>query len=232
MNVIIVANGSITGLGQEILTNCFTANNKKLASNLPKIQNVDLILAVDGGANHCETCEVTPDIILGDFDSIHPELLKAYQNTGIESISYPTQKDATDLELALNYATERGATNILLLGILGGRWDMSLSNILLTTQKKYNNTNISLAGPDCIFCVLQGGQKMTIKNGIDQSVSFLPIKGTIEGLTLKGFQYELENDLIEFGSSLGISNVIQKDTATVYHSSGILLCIRYFHDGA
>jgi len=127
MNAIIFANGKLK-------------KSQKLSDFL---KSDPLIVAADGGANHCHRLNITPDILLGDLDSIEPEVLISCKEKGVEIQRYPTRKDATDLELALDLVLTRGAGSVRLLGALGGRWDMSLANITLASLKKYSSMHIS-----------------------------------------------------------------------------------------
>ncbi len=190
-------------------------------------QQADLLLAVDGGANHCVKFGITPDILLGDLDSIDPDILAIYQKKNIAIYRHPTRKDATDLELALDLAREKGATKIWLVGALGGRWDMSLANIMLAAGDKYQDLEIFLLGEDCSMQILHPGRVHKISGESGQKISFLPLRGDVHGVTLTGFEYPLTQHTIPFGSSLGVSNILTDSRATVEHSRGVLLCVHF-----
>src|SRR5690242_18132651 len=84
------------------------------------LRSDDFLIAADGGAHHCHTLGLTPKVVIGDFDSLTPEELKALSASGTWLIQHPARKDQTDLELAIAYAIEHGADDILILGALGG----------------------------------------------------------------------------------------------------------------
>lgn len=88
-------------------------------NNLQDIHNIilpdDLIIAADGGMTHCRALGIKPSIVIGDLDSLDPDYLKSFQTSGTEIISYPINKDQTDLELALRKALDLGFDEILLL---------------------------------------------------------------------------------------------------------------------
>ena len=107
-------------------------------------KEADLIIAADGGANQCRLINITPDLIIGDLDSISHQLVEKYTHAGVEIIRHPSRKDATDLELSLDLAMTRGADDVVLFGVLGGRWNMSLSNITLAASEKYREMSMSL----------------------------------------------------------------------------------------
>ena len=189
------------------------------------LDQAELIIAADGGANHCSRLSITPDILLGDLDSIDPPLLATYQNKGIAIHRHPRHKDATDLELALDLAVAKGARTIQLIGALGGRWDMSLANIMLAASEKYKNQKVLLSGQNCSMQILHPGKPFTFSGTTGQKVSLVPLKGDVHGVILTGFAYPLTGQSILFGSSLGVSNITIVDQVTVHHSQGILLCI-------
>jgi thiamine pyrophosphokinase len=191
------------------------------------LKQADLLIAADGGANHCAKFGIIPDILLGDLDSIDPEILAMYQKQGMAIHRHPPRKDATDLELALDLATEKGARSTWLVGALGGRWDMSLANIMLAAGEKYKDEDIFLLGQDCTIQILHPGKEYTINSVPGQKVSILPLKGDARGVTLSGFEYPLTDHAIPFGSTLGVSNIMKNARVTVQHNEGILLCILF-----
>lgn len=213
MNALIFANGNLD----------LSADLADLATLLTQ---ADFLIAADGGANHCTRLGLTPDILLGDLDSIKPAILAKLESEGVAIHRHPTRKDATDLELALDLAVEKGAQTIWLIGALGGRWDMSLANIMLGASDKYKEQEIFLLGQDCSMQILHPGKIHTLSGTSGQNISFLPLKDDVFGVTLIGFEYPLKNHTIPFGSTIGISNILKDaQEATVQHSKGVLLCV-------
>lgn len=213
MIALIFANGNLD----------FSADPGDLATLLTQ---ADFLIAADGGANHCTRLGITPDILLGDLDSIKPAILAKLESEGVTIHRHPTRKDATDLELALDLAVEKGARTIWLIGALGGRWDMSLANIMLAARDKYKDQEVFLLGQDCSMQILHPGKIHTISGTSGKTISFLPLKDDVYGVTLIGFEYPLKNHTISFGSTLGVSNILRGAEATVQHSKGVLLCVR------
>ena len=190
------------------------------------LDRAGLIIAADGGANHCARLGIVPDILLGDLDSVETGLLQKLQAQGVDIHRHPPEKDATDLELALDLVLDRGATAVWLVGALGGRWDMSLANIMLCALDKYRGLPINLVGADCRMHILRSGQPFTVHpTHPGRKVSLLPLGGDIQGITLEGFQYPLRDASLPFGSSRGISNVLTEEMGTVRLEQGVLLCI-------
>jgi thiamine pyrophosphokinase len=192
------------------------------------VAQADIFLAADGGANHCHRLDITPDILVGDFDSINTATLTKYQKEGIEIHRHPVQKDAIDLEISLDLARYRGATTIWLVGVLGGRWDMSLANIMLTASDKYKDIRLSLLGPDCTMHIFHPGQSHSVSGFPGQTISLLPLKDDVHGITLTGFKYPLNDHTISFGASLGISNNLINDQGRISFTKGVLICVQLF----
>ena len=205
------------------------ANGKlhKSPALLQLVKEADYIIAADGGARHCEILERLPDTLIGDLDSIPVELLKDFKTRDIEILQHPVRKNATDLELAIDHAIKRGATKIYFAGMLGGRWDMSLSNIFLLAHDKYVKIRLSILSTDCVLHILHPG-KHSFETKIGQRVSLLPLKEDAQDITLTGLEYPLDHYTIPFGSSMGVSNVTSNTTVHIQHSKGILLILLFY----
>lgn len=187
------------------------------------LARADMVIAADGGANHCAYLDMVPDYLIGDLDSIEPQLLKHYEKNRVEIIRHPREKDATDLELALNLAMQEGATDIWLLGVIGKRWDMSLANIMLAASERFSTMPISLYSVDTIIKILHPGKTHLFRDNQGKTVSFLPLNKDVEGIKLDGFAYALEGEDLEWGSTKGVSNIIKDMHASEIHEKGVLL---------
>lgn len=210
MNVVIFANGDLPP--QDLLT--------------ISLNQSELLIAADGGAGHCHKLGITPDLLLGDLDSIDPAILDLYKEHSVEIVCHPAKKSATDLELAMDMAKARGAAKIHLIGVLGGRWDMSLGNIFLAASAKYSTIELTLAGPDCLLYIFHPDKLHRLTDAAGRRVSLFPMHGDVHGVSLNGFAYTLLNRTISAGSSLGTSNVMLGGQATVRLKEGTLLCVQ------
>lgn len=199
----------------------FTAHN--IAREL--CRQAELIIAVDGGIRHCEGLQVPPHVLLGDLDSAPGELVDRAGKSGISLLRHPKDKDKTDLELALDLSLERCATTVSLFGGLGGRWDMSLANLLLPSAPAYNSMQITLYDDRTRIDLLRGGDHLELSAAPGSRVSLIPVRGQVEGVTLTGFQYPLTSHTIPFASTLGISNVLVAEEGCISITKGLLLCI-------
>ena len=186
----------------------------------------DLIIAADGGTRHCLARDVAPHVVVGDMDSLNPEILADLKSKGVEIKAYPPRKDETDLELALKVALDRNATEIIVLGALGKRWDMTLANVLALTSSFLQGIKTRiLDGRQEITC-LGGGQKAIFNGRPGDVLSLSPLQDSADGITLKGLEYPLKNATLPLGSTRGISNVFTGETAEIELKTGCLLvCI-------
>ena len=102
----------------------------------------DLIIGTDGGTRHAGILDVVPDAIIGDMDSLSDSDRQSFANA--EFISYPVEKNETDLELALLYALKKGANNVVMIGVMGGRMEMTIANIMLIAHLSLGSCRIEL----------------------------------------------------------------------------------------
>lgn len=188
--------------------------------------HIDIWIGADGGALTLIDRNIYVDFALGDFDSINDEEKRIIRESAGHFSQFPSQKDETDLELALNKAFELNAEKIYLLGVTGGRLDHTLINIqtlyLLKQRKidgviidRYNKLEMTTAG------------KYDVLNEEEYPyLSFIPLTPIVRGMTLEGFYYPLNNEDLMMGSTLCISNKLLSEKGTFLYEEGILLLVK------
>lgn len=191
------------------------------------LRDDDHLIAADGGARHLEALGLAPHVIVGDMDSIDERQLVRFQEMGASLERHPAAKDATDLELAIARAARDGATEILLLGALGGRLDQTLANLLLLAQHA-GSVPIGIAEGDQFARVMRGPQIITLTGPAGAYVSAVPLSEEVTGVTYRGLEFPLENDTLYLGSTRGVSNTLAFSTAQIAIESGILLVTQQF----
>ncbi len=187
----------------------------------------DYRVAADGGARHMEALGLLPDVIVGDLDSIDELLLARFQEEGAAVERHPVAKDATDLELAIARAVNDGATEILLVGALGGRLDQTLANLLILAQQNWN-VPLAVAEGDQLARVLRGPQQLTLTGPTGGYVSAVALSEEVTGVTYLGLEYPLTNATLRLGSTRGVSNTLANSPAQISIDEGILLVIQQF----
>jgi thiamine pyrophosphokinase len=137
-------------------------------------------------------------------------------------VEYPSEKNETDTELAVEYALSSGEKHIMLLGATGTRLDHTIANLgLLMVIAQRGGTGEIINEHNKAFLITD---KAVVK-GKGSQVSLLPYCGDVKGVTLKGFEYPLTDFTLEMGSTRGISNVLREETGEISIREGILLAV-------
>jgi len=184
----------------------------------------DWLIAVNGGARHCQAIGLTPAVLIGDFDSIKTQERQALDQQGVTMVSYPACKDETDLELALRYAVEGGADEVLILAGMGSRWDQSLANLLLPAMVELAGAQVRLVDGPQEAALVRGGETLKLHGQPGDKVSLIPLGGDVHGVTTHGLEYPLEEDALYFGATRGVSNILLGEEATIHIERGIMAC--------
>jgi thiamine pyrophosphokinase len=189
-----------------------------------RIHNIsfDLVLGADWGAHHAQTLGISLDAIIGDLDSTlvrqRPEINSA------RIIRYPAEKNEIDLELTLLYAREQGATFIVMVGVMGGRMDMAIANIMLMNHPSLNLCRVEAwHGNQTGWIIRPPGENVNGCPG--DTISLVPISGDVSGIQLHGFKYPLNCERLALGEPRGLSNVIEQSTARIELAEGLLLAV-------
>lgn len=190
-------------------------------------QTGEIWVGVDRGIGYLLELGLQPQIIFGDFDSIEEKYRLFIASLSQEQkVIYPSEKDETDLELALAWAVNQKPTEIRIYGATGGRLDHELANIDLLYYYLTTPIRVIMVDEYNEWFLLSKGKYQIKKDERFSYISFLPYSFEVEELTLKGFKYELENKYVEKGRTLTISNEIPIDAGTISFTSGIVLVIK------
>ena len=182
------------------------------------------VIAVNGGSKNCQLLGLGYDIVLGDLDSLGNAERKSLLKSGLKVEHFPTGKDETDLELALLHAVNQDAQQMILLGTIGGRLDMTLSNIFLLTHPKLQGVSTRIwHGDQTAWLVQPPGEEIEGQEG--DTISLIPIGSTAQGITTENLEYVLNGDDLDLGSTRGISNVMKGSNARISLQHGTLLAI-------
>jgi thiamine pyrophosphokinase len=185
----------------------------------------DFIIAADGGAQHCLRLGITPHLVVGDFDSLDEPELRALQVSGARLARYDPHKDFTDLELALEHARQNGATQVLVLGALGARWDQTLANLLLPAARTLSGLEIHLLDGAQEISLLRGGESCRLEGQPGDTLSLIPLTLEARGVVTEGLEYPLRRETLYLGATRGVSNVLVESQASVSLEEGLLICV-------
>lgn len=182
----------------------------------------DFIVCADSGYSFAKKAGLTPNLIIGDFDSLKEELP---QNT--EVVKLNTHKDDTDTEHCVMECIRRGYKDFLLLGSIGGRTDHTFANIAtLAFLSEYNYNGIARNNGEEIRILKEGSYEMNNKKGLIFSV--FPYGCESVNVTYKGAEYMLNNKTLTYNVSRGISNVFVDDEAEITINRGRAILLTYY----
>ena len=187
------------------------------------IEPGDRLIAADGGLHHLRQLGLVPDVLIGDLDSVEPSEVEDVRRAGGRVERFPVHKDQTDLELAVRLARAEGAGDILIFGALGGRWDQTLANLLLLAHEDFRSVRIRLVDGAQQIHLIQAAARIEGRPG--DTVSLISLQGDARGVTTDGLEYPLRDGQLPFGSTLGISNVLLGEQASVSVQDGLVICI-------
>lgn len=183
-------------------------------------------IGVDRGVYYLLKAGIMPFKAFGDFDSITAEeriwIESRFQGLEI----FPAEKDETDMDIALNWVSLQKGTRVRIFGGTGGRLDHFFGNVQLLLRGLEMNIKAELIDRQNIVRALRPGTYDIKLLKEYPYISFLPVSEEVEGITLTGFKYPLNNCHIRWGSTLCISNELINQSGTFSFSRGILLMVR------
>ena len=160
------------------------------------------------------------DLAVGDFDSAQPELLER----AVHVERHPVEKDATDLELALEAALRFEPERILVVGSAGGRLDHLLGSLLLLASPAYAAVQVdALLGQAAVHVIRR---ERILHGEAGETISLFAAHGPADGVVTEGLAYPLRGETLEPGSSRGTSNRFAASDARITVARGALLAVR------
>lgn len=177
----------------------------------------DYLVAADGGTDHAHRFGLLPDMVVGDFDSIAPESRAWIEANRIPVHRFPTVKDATDSEIALEASlaavsadTPPGDVELVFLGAFGSRPDHVLGNQLMAAAFAEKGYRVTLSDGISLLYALHGPATLSLAmNELPAgpwAVSVITVTARATGVTYTGLRYPLTDFTLPFGSTRGLSN--------------------------
>ncbi len=182
------------------------------------------VVCADGGALHARALGYRPDVIIGDLDSLSQAQVREFEGLGARILQHPREKDETDLELALAYCVEVGATRIHIVGGLGGRFDQTLANVFLLAQSELEGVHIEIVDGEQVIRLLRPGAH-AIRGETGDTISLIPLRAAAHGIVTSGLQYPLRGESLGFGPARGLSNALLAPRAELAFTEGLLLLV-------
>lgn len=182
-----------------------------------------LVVAADSGLVQAAQLDLPVDLLVGDLDSVSPEDVAAARSAGASVEQHPEDKDVTDLELALAAVESRGIDRAV---VVGGasltRTDHFIANVLLMSS--FVGMRLRWHAGDSMVTVVRGRERLSGPPG--GIVTLLSLDGPATGVATEGLQWELDGEVLEQGSTRGVSNRMIGEAATVAVATGVLLAIQ------
>lgn len=188
----------------------------------------DLIICADSGANHAAAYDLVPDTILGDLDSVSGPVLESFRKAGSRIIEYPTLKDHSDLEIALQHLTPIAPATVRVFGAIGGRLDFTLNNLRVLTawwrENRSSTPNLTIIDTNELSHLMENETRSFITTQ-GARVSLLPVTATTQNVSTSGLQWQLNGETINAHQSRTLSNRAVAERITVTSGSGPLLVL-------
>lgn len=196
-----------------------------------------LVVAADSGLHRAEALGVRVDWVVGDLDSVDPRRLKQAEDNGTAVRRFPSDKDATDAELALGLARESVAERsdstarprLVVVAGVSGRFDLLLADALLLAGPATEPFDVVGHFGDATIHVVRPGRPVVLTGVVGEQVSLLPVYDAATGVRADGFRWPLVDAVLLSGTTRGVSNELLADRATISTVGGTLLVIQQGH---
>lgn len=163
------------------------------------IDENDIIIAADAGLNTVNALNLTPDYVVGDFDSL------GTKPSGKNVFVYPKEKDDTDTLIAIKLGFEKGYKNFKIYGCIGGRTDHTIANIQLACYITENGGNALFYDDNNILTVIKN-TSVAFTESATGTISVFALSNEAKGVTISNLKYEIENVTLTPDFPLGVSN--------------------------
>ncbi len=185
----------------------------------------DLVIAADAGLEVLLRAGRLPDVVVGDLDSVDGPTLTAATAAGVEVQQHPTDKDCSDLELALAAAIDSGVERIHVVLSDGGRLDHQFANLLVLASKRWRRADIDAVVGEHRAWVVHGGRELRVPLAAGEALALHSLGETAKGVTTTGLKYPLVDADLPTLAALGISNQAVVKGPTIRIESGVVIVI-------
>lgn len=184
----------------------------------------DFIIGVDRGVEFLEQYDIRPNYVVGDFDSVSEEVIRKYRNQRkIPVREYNPVKDASDTEIAVRLAMELGFQELIILGATGSRLDHMWANVQVLAIPFEKGIKASIIDGVNRIRLIESNILMKKEEAFGQYFSVFSLGGMVEGLSISGSKYPLNNHELLPYDSLSVSNEFKDDILKITYKSGILI---------
>jgi thiamine pyrophosphokinase len=211
------------GAHERVLALVFTGGDPPTLHDQRDLTEPALVIAADAGLHHAQRLGYRVDVVVGDLDSADPAAVAAAEAAGATVERHPVAKDASDLELALAAALDRGCTEVVVLGGHGGRLDHFLANTLLLASPELAAVRVEARFDGATVLVVR--DRIELHGAPGDLLTLLPLGGPANGVVTEGLRYPLRSETLHPGSTRGLSNELTEAAAVVTVADGVLLAV-------
>lgn len=194
------------------------------SDDLKLLDACDAIVCADGAAQALLKGDHPPTVIIGDLDSLKPDVYKWAEALDIPIERHRSEKDEIDGELALEHCLKLGAKSVLILGGHGGRSAMFLANLKLLRRVHDLGIDGSMVGRGESLRYVSAGGELLLAGRAGATLNLLAVDGDAV-VTLQGTAYDAADLRLEQRSARGLSNKVAADGARIQVRSGTVLCV-------
>ncbi|MCR5430886.1 MAG: thiamine diphosphokinase [Eubacterium sp.] len=195
---------------------CIIVGSMDVDSRIQDYLNDSFLIAADGGLLNVEKNNITPDLIIGDFDSL------GFEPTGDNVIKHPVKKDDTDMMLAVKKAIDLGYQEIVIFGGCGGRLDHTLANINTMVYALEKGANISILDSENDMYITDSAIKVSRSYKDNFSLFAIEEKAIVD---IEGAEYSGSEIVISNDTTLGVSNSFAEDEVRINVVDGTVLIV-------
>jgi thiamine pyrophosphokinase len=184
------------------------------------------VIAADSGLEHAAALGLTVDVLVGDLDSVSAPAVLAAESAGVRVERHPVDKEATDLELALDYALALGATRVTVVSGGGGaRLDHHLAELLLLASERFVPLRLDARIGAARVVAIHAGDSVALLGAPGAVLTLLALGGPAIGVATSGLRWPLRAETLHPGSTRGVSNEIVSGPVRVEIAGGALLAV-------
>lgn len=191
---------------------------------MEELKEADFVICADRGIEVLYKNGLTPNKLVGDFDSINPKVLDYYKEKGSDIKIYPPEKNYTDSEIAFEKAIEDPRIDVIcLLGCTGTRIDHVIGNIGLLNRALNKGIKAYIRDENNYMFLIDKSTKL--KNVFGKYISFQGFREAVLDFKIEGAKYDLDSHSLLFGDPLTVSNEFLDEYIKVSFSKGKVMVI-------
>ena len=207
---------------------CIIVGAGELKSRTIEVRKEDFVIAADAGFSHCRRMGLSPDLIVGDFDSLPKEEQARLERIRKEEpqrlLTLPSEKDDTDMLAAIREGLAKGCREFFLYGGLGGRLGHTIANIqCLNYLKERGASGRLIEAEETVFLIRN--ETVCFSSRQRGFLSLFSLGERAEGVTIRHMKYELDRAEVTNDFPVGVSNEFIGEPASITVEKGTLLVI-------